>query len=195
MDPNPSHTAARNMEGIEVSENPRARNNDGLEVAGNDGAQVVNDNAARRRQSAFARRKSSAVIEETPAAVVEASELSEADRRLAEMGYVQVGCNQLSRRTSHLLTLLRALGVQAGILLAIDLLLRPGCFRPLCECLHDLHLPLRGWRNIVRHLVLVSLRFWLLLHSFVCGRTRLRLPYIRRSILHLQISCSGKLGS
>ena len=44
-----------------------------------------------RRKSAFARRKSSAVVDETPAAVVEASALSDADRRLAEMGYVQVG--------------------------------------------------------------------------------------------------------
>lgn len=45
---------------------------------------------AGRRKSAFARRKSSAVVDETPAAIVEASALSDADRKLAEMGYVQV---------------------------------------------------------------------------------------------------------
>ena len=44
-----------------------------------------------RRKSAFGnRRKSSVVVDETPAAVVEASALNDADRRLAEMGYVQV---------------------------------------------------------------------------------------------------------
>ena len=47
-------------------------------------------NQTGRRKSAFDRRKSSAVVDETPAAIVEASALSDADRRLAEMGYVQV---------------------------------------------------------------------------------------------------------
>ena len=47
-----------------------------------------------RRASAFgARRKSSAVVDETPAAVFEASALNADDRRLAEMGYVQVSNN------------------------------------------------------------------------------------------------------
>ena len=46
---------------------------------------------AGRRKSAFAgRRKSSVVVDEKPAAIVEASALNDADRRLAEMGYVQV---------------------------------------------------------------------------------------------------------
>ena len=47
-----------------------------------------------RRASAFGgRRKSSAVVNEAPAAVVEASALNADDRRLAEMGYVQVSNN------------------------------------------------------------------------------------------------------
>ena len=47
-----------------------------------------------RRASAFAaRRKSSAVVDEAPAAVIEASVLNADDRRLAEMGYVQVSNN------------------------------------------------------------------------------------------------------
>lgn len=50
----------------------------------------MDDMQTGRRKSAYARRKSSAVVDETPAAIVEASELSVADRRLAEMGYVQV---------------------------------------------------------------------------------------------------------
>ena len=50
----------------------------------------MDDNPTGRRKSAFARRKSSAVVDEAPQAVVEASALSAADRRLAEMGYVQV---------------------------------------------------------------------------------------------------------
>ena len=46
-----------------------------------------------RRKSAIAagRRKSSAVNTAIPAEVLEAAELSAADKRLAEMGYVQVG--------------------------------------------------------------------------------------------------------
>ena len=49
---------------------------------------------AGRRASAFGgRRKSSAVVDEAPAAVIEASGLNANDRRLAEMGYVQVSNN------------------------------------------------------------------------------------------------------
>ncbi len=50
----------------------------------------MDDTQTGRRKSAFARRKSSAVVDETPAAIVEAHALNHADRRLAEMGYVQV---------------------------------------------------------------------------------------------------------
>jgi len=53
---------------------------------------TLDDQVTGRRKSANARRKSSAVVDETPAAIVEASELSLADRRLAEMGYIQVSC-------------------------------------------------------------------------------------------------------
>lgn len=56
----------------------------GVEVTGG-----LDDKSSRRRQSAFARRKSSAVVEVAPT-VVEADTLSDADRRLAEMGYNQV---------------------------------------------------------------------------------------------------------
>lgn len=53
------------------------------------------DGQTGRRKSAFNRRKSSAVVDESPAAIVEASALSDADRRLAEMGYVQV-CSRIN---------------------------------------------------------------------------------------------------
>ena len=69
-------------------------------VTADNGAQVttgLDDRAAQRRQSAFARRKSSAVVEEA-AAIVEAHTLNDADRRLAEMGYTQVGIIQLLQR-------------------------------------------------------------------------------------------------
>ena len=69
-------------------------------VTADNGVEVtagLDDKAARRRQSAFARRKSSAVVEES-AAIVEAHTLSDADRRLAEMGYTQVGVILLVRR-------------------------------------------------------------------------------------------------
>ena len=54
------------------------------------GLEAQDPAASGRRKSAFDRRKSSAVVDEAPATVVEASALSDADRRLAEMGYVQV---------------------------------------------------------------------------------------------------------
>ena len=54
-----------------------------------------------RRASAFGgRRKSSAVVDEAPAAVVEGSALNANDRRLAEMGYVQVSNNTV-HQLSH----------------------------------------------------------------------------------------------
>lgn len=56
----------------------------------------MDDRQTGRRKSAFARRKSSAVVDEKPAAIVEASALSDADRRLAEMGYVQVSSPSIS---------------------------------------------------------------------------------------------------
>ena len=62
---------------------------------------VLQEGQAGRRKSAFGRRKSSAVVDETPAAIVEASALSDADRKLAEMGYVQVSILTASPRMSY----------------------------------------------------------------------------------------------
>lgn len=45
---------------------------------------------SRQTPSLADRRKSTAVIDEVRVAIVEGGELSDADRRLAEMGYVQV---------------------------------------------------------------------------------------------------------
>ena len=65
-------------------------NTDTMKEADASGPAIVADKAIGRRQSAFARRKSSVIVDETPQAVIEASQLNAADRRLAEMGYVQV---------------------------------------------------------------------------------------------------------
>lgn len=54
----------------------------------------------KRKGSAFNRRKSSAVPE-VPEAIVEAHELSVADRRLAELGYVQVGAPTMRTLRLH----------------------------------------------------------------------------------------------
>ena len=55
------------------------------------GLEVENNGTTSRRKPTLAdRRKSTAVIEEARAAIIEYGELSDADRRLAEMGYVQV---------------------------------------------------------------------------------------------------------
>ncbi|KAL6712923.1 polyamine transporter tpo5 [Lecanora helva] len=64
----------------------------GLEVHNGDrnGSAAVDNDTGRRKSAFRGRRKSSAVVDESPQAVVEASELSAADRRLAEMGYIQV---------------------------------------------------------------------------------------------------------
>lgn len=53
------------------------------------------DNQLEKRSSPFAKQKSSNLIDESPAAIVEASSLNDADRRLAEMGYAQVGSKLL----------------------------------------------------------------------------------------------------
>lgn len=96
----------------------------GVEVTGG-----LDDKSARRRQSAFARRKSSAVVEEA-ATIVEADTLNEADRRLAEMGYTQVSLPTVPEER-EILTSIQSLGLQARILLAVYLLLRPLSFRTL----------------------------------------------------------------
>lgn len=55
-----------------------------------DNVDAESKGATKRKGSAVNRRKSSAAAD-VPAAIVEAHELSVADRRLAELGYVQVG--------------------------------------------------------------------------------------------------------
>ena len=57
---------------------------------GTDELNVEHGLASRRKSSAAGRRKSSAVVGDAPPSAVEASELSAADRRLAELGYIQV---------------------------------------------------------------------------------------------------------
>lgn len=57
-----------------------------------------------KRNSPLIRQKSSALVDESPAAIVEASSLNDADRRLAEMGYVQVGSKPPTLSTCVLLT-------------------------------------------------------------------------------------------
>ena len=60
-------------------------------TAESQGLEVENKATTSRRKSTLAeRRKSTAVIDEASAAILEGGELSDADRRLAEMGYVQV---------------------------------------------------------------------------------------------------------
>ena len=71
-----------------MSSDPEVRPGSGPEAV-QPGLEVQQGNkAARRKSSAFRDRKLSVV--DPKAAVMEASELSDADRRLAEMGYVQV---------------------------------------------------------------------------------------------------------
>lgn len=65
----------------------------GLEVRENPvhGSNVI-ANQLEKGNSPLTRQESSVLVDESPAAIVEASSLNDADRRLAEMGYVQVGC-------------------------------------------------------------------------------------------------------
>jgi len=74
---------------------------------------VANESHASRRKSAAARRKESVIATELPAEILQASDLNEADRRLAEMGYTQV-CFPRALSLHHsfrVLTLQRALGL------------------------------------------------------------------------------------
>ena len=60
-------------------------------IAESKGLEVVDSGTtSRRKPTLTSRRKSTVVTDEARAAILEAGELSDADRRLAEMGYVQV---------------------------------------------------------------------------------------------------------
>ena len=64
-------------------------------TAESQGLEVENKGTRSRRKPTLAdSRKSTAGIDEARAAILEAGELSDADRRLAEMGYVQVSLRQ-----------------------------------------------------------------------------------------------------
>lgn len=60
-------------------------------IAESKGLEVADSGTtSRRKPTPTNRRKSTVVTDEARAAILEAGELSDADRRLAEMGYVQV---------------------------------------------------------------------------------------------------------
>ena len=88
-----------------------------------------------------------------------------------------------------------SLGLQARILLALNLLFRPLSLWALRQCFHHLYLPIRSRRRIFSRLVMADFGFRMLLHCLVRGRTRLRLPYLWRLILYMQIPRTDKLGT
>jgi hypothetical protein len=92
----------------------------------------------RRKSAAIGQHRKSTVVVENPE-LVEGDALNAADRALAEMGYVQVSVPH--QYDSRLLTALRALGVQARVLMAIVFFLRFVRVRSVCQCLHDVRLP------------------------------------------------------
>ena len=160
----------------------------------------INTDASRRKSSG--RRKSSAVVD-IPTEHIDTKNLSDADKRLAEMGYVQVSPSPISlpshdslpnckeyQWSSKAYIAPRApfLGLQAGILLAVLHLLRPLHLRSFRLRRHHLRLPSRSGWSLVRRLVLAAVRLRLLLHCPLRRRARLRLPNLRRPLLHLQIS-------
>ena len=171
-----------------------------------------------RRKSSGRRRST---VPHVPQEVVDHAQLSDADRRLAEMGYVQVSPSSLSLpppwfhprpfqstrgmrrglgRTLYVgyskayIANRAPLGLQARVLLAVLLLLRPLHLRPLRLRLHDLHLPSRSRRCLLRRLVLARQWVWLLLHRSLRRRARLRISDVGRFILHLQVPRSGEMG-
>ncbi len=107
----------------------------GVDVTGSQ----MDDRQTGRRKSAFAMRKPSVAVDEAPVAIVEAHTLNDADRQLAEMGYVQV--SSILKLGQHLLTFSPSLGIQARILLAVNRVLRPLNLWPLRQRLNHLRLP------------------------------------------------------
>lgn len=77
--------------------------------------------------------------------------------------------------------------------MALHRILRAFNIRPLRQCFNHLHLPFPSWRCLLRHLGLVNIRVWLLLHSLVRRRTRLRLPNLWRSLLYHQVPRSREM--
>lgn len=85
--------ANNNASDLEVRPEPAPEfNQPGLEVQ-------QGNRAARRKSTAIKDRKYSVV--DPNAAVVESHELNDADRRLAELGYVQVSCGGLPIPDAH----------------------------------------------------------------------------------------------
>lgn len=133
---------------------------------------------ANKRKS---RRKST--VAHIPQEVVDFTQLSDADRRLAEMGYVQVSSalppSSIHRSNdTEYVTLIGIdgtarltrvpLGLQTRILLALLRLLRPFYIGPLRFHHHDLYLPSGSWRRFLCRMVLVNQWFRLLLHRPLC---------------------------
>lgn len=160
----------------------------------------INTEPSRRKSSG--RRKSSAVVD-IPTEHIDTTNLSDADKRLAEMGYVQVSPSRVSLPSHYSLPKCmnckwfskayiapRApfLGLQAGIFLAVLHLLCPLHLRSFRLRLHHLCLPSRSGWSLVRCLVLAAVRLRLLLHRPLRRRARLRLPNLGRPIFHLQVS-------
>lgn len=92
--------------------------------------------------------------------------LDEADRRLAELGYIQVHLKSANSGSS-VLTINRHLGVQARVLMAIMLFLRHVHIGTLCQCRHDICISARSrWRCICR-VVLADIRLRRHVYSIV----------------------------
>lgn len=103
--------------------------------------------------------------------IVHSEELNAADRRLAEMGYVQVH-HTLLQTLQHLLRLTDRLplwiGLQTRVLLAFLHLLRFLHLWTICKRVNDLRLPTRGRWCVGCRLVLVHLRLGVYGYYVVC---------------------------
>lgn len=147
---------------------------------------------ARRPSSAPAEALEKAMQEKV--AVIEASDLIAADRRLAELGYVQV-CTAFSPCLLELVsdTLLLHTGLPTRILVAIVHILCSIHLRPIRQCRNNIRIPALRRRRRIRRMVLVD--FWrrMHVHCAIRRRARFRLSHVRRTLLHLQIPCTACL--
>ena len=79
--------------------------------------------------------------------------------------------------------------------MAVMLLLCHVHIGSLCQRSYNIRLSTRSGRGGVSRMVLAHIRLWGHVYRAVGVRAGLRIPNLRRSILHMQVSRAGGLGS
>ena len=126
---------------------------------------------------------------------VDLSELSNADRQLAEQfGYKPVSTRTYSFRPP-ISCLMGLIGVQERVRILVDLLLRRQYQWTVCDRGHYLFVSPLRWRIGFGSMVLADIRCRLHVYRLLRRRTRLSVSNVRRAVLHRLQTCAKRMGS